>query len=94
VKVLKVETIDEDREGVAWFKLRVAFRDSEARVYHVSSDCVTVNADSPVSCDKYLMPRPGTYIDVVDYGDVTMQFSEQSTYYRITSIEIEDCRLK
>ena len=91
VRIVKVERIRDDRDGVLWFKLRFVFRDDSSRLYHVSADCVASNPESPASCGNYNLPRVGLVYDAVDFGDISIQFVGTKVFYDINSIEISDC---
>jgi hypothetical protein len=91
VRAIKVERIQEDREGQQWFRLRLVVRDSSSRLYHVQAECISTAPDADLSCGNYIVPRVGLDYAVVDFGDVDMQFPEAKTFYTITSVEISDC---
>ncbi len=91
VKAIKVERIQEERDGQQWFRLRLVVRDSNLRLYHVQTECISTMPDSDLSCGNYVVPRVGLDYSVVDFGDVDMQFPEAKTSYAITSVEISDC---
>lgn len=92
VKILKVERAQEERDGNAWFRIKIIFRDEHSRLYDVRADCIS-SFDSPKSCANYLVPRVGVMCDVLNYGDMSAQFADQKTFYEIVSIELVDCQL-
>lgn len=91
VRVIKVERTQDDQDGNLWYKIKLVFKDNGGRVYHVWTACITTNPDSPVSCGKYVVPRAGLSYDILNYGDVTIQFAGSQTFYQVASVEISEC---
>lgn len=92
VRVIKVERTQEDQDGNLWYKIKLVFRDNGGRIYHVWAACITTNPSSPVSCGNYVVPRAGLSYDILNYGDVSVQFAGSQTFYEVASVEVSECK--
>jgi hypothetical protein len=92
VKVLKIERTQNDQNGTLWYTLKWVLRDSNSKLYHVWTSCVSSNPNSDVSCGNIPALRVGQTYEVLNYGDTHIKFPEAKIFYEISSIEISDCR--
>jgi hypothetical protein len=91
IRVLKVERIKDERDGNLWYVIKLIFRDSNNRLYHARSQCVSIlNVD--LSCGNLTVPRAGLPYTVLNYGSVFIQFGADRMTYEIESEEVSDCK--
>ncbi len=91
-KVFKIERIRDEQEGALWYNIKISFRDNSGKIYRVWAACISTNPDSPASCGKIAVPRVGLSYDILNYADISVQFTGDKSFYEIVSIELDDCR--